>query len=321
MAEVTAIIPNWNGGDRLLRALASLREQTTPVSALVIDNGSTDDSANAAERLGAGVIRLGRNTGFAAAVNRGIRESPTPLVAIVNNDVELAPDWLGHLVAAMAEPGVSFATGKLFDANNLGVDSTFDLVARSGCAWRCGQGRPDGDLWNTERTIFSAPMTAAVFRRDVFHRVGELDERFESYLEDVDLGIRCALEGVSGRFIPAAHGTHQGSATLGKWSPAAVRLIARNQVFLVSKHYSRSWRARTIWRVITGQALWGLLALRHGAGGAWMQGKWEGMVRFGEFGAPHPRIDEVLAESEQLLHDLQKTAGLDTYWRVYFSVS
>ena len=72
-------------------------------------------------------------------------------------------------------------------------------------------------LWNQPRTIQLAPFTAAVFRAGVFERVGFLDERFESYLEDVDFGLRCAEAGLGGLYVPEAVAYHQGSATLGRW--------------------------------------------------------------------------------------------------------
>ena len=67
----------------------------------MIDNGSTDASAEAAEQAGARAIRMGSNAGFARAVNRGIAECGTEYVALVNNDIEAAPDWLSQLAAAL----------------------------------------------------------------------------------------------------------------------------------------------------------------------------------------------------------------------------
>ena len=73
--DVTVVIPNWNGGDRLTTLLKQLKDQSYPISqVLVVDNGSSDGSAEAAEHLNAKVVRLGVNRGFAAAVNVGVAE-------------------------------------------------------------------------------------------------------------------------------------------------------------------------------------------------------------------------------------------------------
>ena len=69
----TAVIPHWNRRELLETLLRSIDDQTRPFDELiVVDNGSTDDSVKFAEQRGARVIQLGRNLGFAAAVNRGI---------------------------------------------------------------------------------------------------------------------------------------------------------------------------------------------------------------------------------------------------------
>ncbi len=70
---VAAIVPHWNRRDLLDALLRNLRDQTVAFDEIiVVDNGSSDDSAALAERAGARVVRLDKNLGFAAAVNRGI---------------------------------------------------------------------------------------------------------------------------------------------------------------------------------------------------------------------------------------------------------
>src|SRR5262249_24341253 len=159
----------------------SLERQTEPASELlVIDNGSTDGAPELARQHGARVIAMGRNAGFARAVNRGIRESGTEWVAVLNSDVELAPDYF----AILRRAGAPFATGKIPSAQSPSrIDGTFDAVARSGCAARVGQGELDGPPFSQGRAIWSPPWTAAVFRAEIFTRVGFLNEAFESYLE------------------------------------------------------------------------------------------------------------------------------------------
>jgi hypothetical protein len=299
---------------------------------LVVDNGSSDESRACARRHGAEVLALDRNYGFAIAVNRGVENSQEPLVAIVNNDVELMPDWLANLSHALDESGADYACGKMYRRGSENVlDGTFDLLAASGCAWRCGSGRPDAEVWNRRRQIRFAPMTAAVFRREIFLTVGRLDEDFESYLEDVDFGLRCALAGRTGVYEPRATAVHWGSATLGVWRAGPVRLISRNQVLLLAKHFPEDWLLRYGWRVLAGQLLWGLLALKHRSGLAYLQGKWAG-VRSARAHRPSsaPRgrpaetkvgLDEILKASEEEIHSLQRESGFDSYWRAYFALT
>src|SRR5438477_138008 len=154
-ATVAAVIPTWNRRDLLEIVLNSLAAQTRPVDeVIVVDNGSTDNSAELAQRMGAKVVRLTQNLGFAAAVNRGIDATAADWIAIVNNDVTLERDWLAMLLNAAALEDVWFATGKILQAGNPDLlDGTFDEVSRAGCASRCGSGKPAGPTWNRAQRI------------------------------------------------------------------------------------------------------------------------------------------------------------------------
>jgi glycosyltransferase involved in cell wall biosynthesis len=128
---ITAVIPTFNRSALLQQAVASIEADEI----IVVDNGSTERIAP----VGARVLRLDRNYGFAYAVNRGIEAAQGDAVAIVNNDVVLSPGYLRLL----AQTGAWFATGKILQqAAPDRIDATFDLLARSGCALRAGHGAP-----------------------------------------------------------------------------------------------------------------------------------------------------------------------------------
>jgi GT2 family glycosyltransferase len=258
---------------------------------------------------------MGRNAGFAAAVNRGIRETQGEWLLILNNDVRVPPEWLETLVSAAEQDGVPYATGKLTRSGF--IEGTFDALARSACAWRCGSGKQNGAPWNVRRRIQFAPLTAALVRRSLFEEMGLLDERFESYLEDVDFGLRCAVGGYEGLYVPEAIAEHVGSATLGKWNKDTVRLLARNQLLLAEKHF----RGQPRWPIMAGQLLWGLVALRHGRGASWIAGRWAGRREAMKHPWPVPPLDDVrrvVETSEREIFELQRAAGWEFYWRVYF---
>jgi GT2 family glycosyltransferase len=317
--KISAIVPVWNGRDLLARLLATLDLQSRPAAELlIVDNGSTDGAADLARSRGARVIAMGRNAGFAAAVNRGILEATHPLVAILNTDVALAPDYLEKLAAA----GAPFATGKILSPSGL-LDGTFDLTCRGATTWRCGAGHPDGALFDRPfdrpfdqpRDITSPPWTAVLYRAEVFRQVGLLEESFESYLEDVDFGLRCAVQRITGRYVPDARAVHLGSAALGRWHPETVRRMARNQLLLAARHYT----ARHLWPVLVAQFLWGAVAVRHGRGLAWAHGKFQGLRGFA---AARPQnhqrdtelLDQVLRSNERFI----RSASQDRYWKLYF---
>ncbi len=325
---VTAVIPNWNRAALLAATLESLRAQTAPpAEIIVVDNGSTDDSVEVARAAGARVIRMDSNMGFARAVNAGIAAARAEFIAILNNDVLPEPRWLETLLTRLAPTDCGFATGKLLDASRAGViDGTWDLICRGGCAWRCGQGRPDTDVWNHARRIRFAPFTAVLFRASVFPRVGMLDDSYGSYLEDVDFGLRCALKHVDGLYVPEARASHRGSATYGAWSYDTVRLLARNQVVLIARNFPDTWILRYGWPVLVAQVLWGMLAARHGHFRACVRGKVEGAILFRALRRDRPVPDaqlfrRIVTEAENEIKALQKASGYDLFWRLYFALT
>jgi GT2 family glycosyltransferase len=317
---ISAVVPVWNGRDDLARLLASLAVQTKPAGELlIVDNGSTDGAPELAKDHGARVLAMGRNTGFAPAVNHGIRQAAGEWIAVLNSDVVLAPDYFARLTSA----DTWFATGKILSMTDRSrIDGTFDLVCRGGTAWRAGSGQLDGPKFSTARPIFSAPWTAALFRAELFRKAGLLDERFESYLEDVDFGLRCAALGLSGLYVPEAVAWHRGSASLGRWHAETVRRISRNQLLLLARHYPRQMLLRFFWPIVVAQCLWGAVALRHGRGIAWLRGKIQGLGAFAAYpqhpGTFDPRLIEHLIRSDAEIREFQQTAAPGSYWRLYF---
>ena len=316
--SISAIVPVWNGRELLERLLRTVEAQTVRADELiVVDNGSEDGAPELARQAGARVIAMGRNAGFAAAVNRGIRESRGEWIAVLNSDVELAPDYFEKL----ARSDGWFATGRILRTGTEEIDGTFDALSRGGTSWRVGSGRKDGALFGASRKIWSAPWTAALFRAELFRKIGVLEESFESYLEDVDFGVRCAFGGFDGRYIPEAVAWHRGSAALGRWHPETVRRIARNQLLLIARHYPPPLVRRWLWPIVAAQVLWGLVALRHGAGIAWTSGKLEGLKRFesvrGKTAAPEV-LEQLVYDGEQTIREMQGATGYDTYWKLYF---
>jgi GT2 family glycosyltransferase len=141
--RVTVIVLNWNGAELLGDCLRSVKSQDfKDFEAIVVDNGSTDDSADLVEREFPGfrLIRLPENTGFCHGNNVGMREAAGDLVVLLNNDAELAPSFLTRLVdAADLEPDVGmFATRILMHDRRNVFDSTGLLVYPDGADREAG---------------------------------------------------------------------------------------------------------------------------------------------------------------------------------------
>ncbi|MCW5962458.1 MAG: glycosyltransferase family 2 protein [Bryobacterales bacterium] len=334
--STTIIIPNYNGARHLSALWNSLAAQTrTPERVVLVDNGSTDSST---EHLPAFVelLALGHNHGFAAAVNRGIEAARSDYVAILNNDVVLDAEWLKNLEGALTSDEYHFACPLLISAHAVDlIDGAFDLLTRSGCAARALHNQHlDHPLANQPRTIHFPPMTAALFRRSVFDAVGPLNEMFGSYYEDVEWGLRAAVAGFAGRFVPEARATHIGSATLGAWSSHATYLISRNQLLLVASHYPDKLLRAWWWPILLGNLLYLLISLRHGQVLAALRGKTTALRRWGSIRRERNRTlepleaggctgkasleREIVMQSEQAWLAAARYSDPGTFWKLYF---
>lgn len=324
-SDVTVVIPVWNRADLLSRLLDSLSNQTlAPLEVVVIDDASTDDAPDVAARWGARVIRQTFRLGFAASVNRGITEARTDWIAVLNSDIELAPDWLAKLVESADTRDAWFASGQIRMTNDRErLDGAWDLIARSGCAWRAGHGSRITADFERPREISLVSATATLYKKALFKIAGDFSEVYESYMEDVDLSLRVAAMGMRGIYVPDAVCWHEGSGSAGKWSYYSTRQIARNQAVLIKRLYSRdlikSWRIH----IRIGQWLWALLALRNGCYRAWLHGRREGIRLNASSILPEElssRLRDVIVASEKEIQVLTRRNG-DWYWKLYFMLS
>jgi GT2 family glycosyltransferase len=244
---VAVVIPNWNGAALLPACLDALRQQTyRDHEVVVVDNGSRDDSLAVLARYPeARVLRCGRNRGFGAATNVGIRATAGPYVATLNNDAAPAPGWLAALVAAAeADPAVGMVASRMvFAARPDVLNSCGIALDRAGIAWDLLGGAPVGaDHALTEP--FGPCAGAALYRRAMLDQIGLFEERFFAYLEDVDLAWRARRAGWRCRYAPAAQVAHQHSATAGEGTAYKRYLLGRNKVWLVARNYPSA----SLWR-------------------------------------------------------------------------
>jgi glycosyltransferase involved in cell wall biosynthesis len=119
--RVSVVIPTHNGGATLAGTLTALAEQTLPAAdyeVIVVDDGSTDDTAAIAEAGGARLVRLVPNHGVAVARNRGIDAARAPVLAFTDDDCLPAPDWLEQVLAAFEDPAVDGIGGRVVPSDD-----------------------------------------------------------------------------------------------------------------------------------------------------------------------------------------------------------
>lgn len=245
MIKTTIIIPNYNGLSFMKPCFDSLKKQTGKFKLLVVDNGSTDGSVEWLKEQEIPSVFLEENTGFDGAVNVGIKAADTPYVILLNNDTTVDSHFVDALERDMERSEKIFSvSSKMIQMYRPELmDDAGDMYSILGWAYQRGVGRPE-ILYNKRRKVFSACAGAAMYRRDVFEKIGYFDELHFAYLEDIDVGYRAKLYGYDNIYCPDAVVFHVGSGTSAegsKYSSFKVRLASRNNIYLNYKNM-RGWQ-------------------------------------------------------------------------------
>ncbi len=241
--KVSVVIPNWNGIHLVGMCLDSMEKSDfEDFETIVVDNGSTDGSKEMIKEKYPWVrlVELPKNLGFAIACNEGYKASKGEYICLLNNDIEVAEDWLSELYAGMERhPECGMGTTKMmFLHDREAFYNTGDLFHIWSAGGGRGQGEKDVGQYDKEEYVFGACAGAGIYRRSFFESIGLFDEDFFIFAEDVDLNMRGQLRGLKTVYLPKAKVYHIGTATVGLYSDRYVYLCKRNDMLVLIKNYS-----------------------------------------------------------------------------------
>ncbi len=228
--RTTIVSVSYNSADVLPAMLVSVPEG---VPVVVVDNASSDRSADIGEAAGATVVRLPVNEGFGRGCNAGAALAKTEFVLFLNPDTELKPGALEaleeaadtHLDSPAFNPRIEDRNGSPY------FKRSSKLLPRA--RWM-KRGWPPGD---TEVTILSG---AAFFcRRSLFEEAGGYDSSIFLYHEDDDLALRMAKQFGPLRFVHGALVRHlEGRSSPRSVASAKIKSfhMGRSRVYAMRKH-------------------------------------------------------------------------------------
>jgi GT2 family glycosyltransferase len=266
---VVIAIPSLHRPDLTVRCIDSIQRQTLPAERwkiVVIENEAQPDGI-LPEPLPLNTIRieLPTNEGTTNSINRGMASVPSPYVLLLNNDVELAPDYLEKLLNMLeADETLGFATGKLLRATDrTRLDGAGGAMLLAGASYRLGHLDADEGQFDKPIPLLFACGAAVLYRSKALLLCGVLDADFFAYLDDLDLALRTHLIGYGGVYVPEAVAYHVGSATLGQaLHPRVAEYITRNPLYLLMKDYPKALFRLFLPRMGVYQALWFLFAMK-----------------------------------------------------------
>lgn len=253
---VSIVVPVLNGERFLAGCLNSLMRLEYPNSrreVIVVDNGSTDGSAEVAGRYPVKVIREAQR-GLPQARNRGIAESSGEIVAFTDHDCLPSLSWLEELVRGLADHNVDAAGGEIV---------AFPPQTRA--EHYEARRRP---LWQhsaLDREVAGLVFASAAVRREAFRRVGAFDPDFAGVgAEDIDWAMRFRSAGLRLTYRPRAVVLHRHRATVRQMFRQQMR-NGRGQALLARKHPAQlgwGWRRELgAWQDI-GATAWRAARLR-----------------------------------------------------------
>lgn len=182
---ITAVIPAYRAATLVVEAVESLQAQTLPpVEIIVVDDGSEDGTAEAAERAGARVIRQ-PNGGPASARNTGIRAATTEWIALLDADDAARPTRFAVQAPLTTDPAVAvvFAAHHVEGKRPSPTPPPIDFAA----------------LWHRNYV----PTSTVLLRRSAWESLGGFDEARELIgVEDYNFWLRLAHAGWGFRRVP-----------------------------------------------------------------------------------------------------------------------
>lgn len=245
--KASVLLVSWNGREHLEVCLDALARQVAPAipwDCWVLDNGSTDGTVEwlRMRHPDVRVIASPVNLGFCAGYNRLVSATDADLVLFLNNDTQPAPEWLGEMVAAIADApaDVAAAAGLMVDWSGERLDFGRGVMTFDGHAFQLDSGRPLHSVTlpaSAEEQLFACAGNMIV-RRESFLAAGGFDEQFFAYYDDVDLGWRLWSGGERIVSAPRAVVRHRSAGTsdrLGMYNRGF--LFERNAFLTAYKNY------------------------------------------------------------------------------------
>jgi GT2 family glycosyltransferase len=286
VAEVAAVIVNFNAGQDLRRALQSIADELAgrDWEGVVVDNASTDGSDAIAGEFAPRVtlLRNADNVGFGRGVNQGVAASSAPVVLVMNPDCRLVAgairvlerELYAHDTCAVVGPRILDPDGSVQGSARGDPDMFTGLFGRTTLLRRVLPGLPvsrrnvvvedairDGQASVPVDWLSGACMLA---RRDAFDRAHGFDERYFLYWEDADLCRRLRTLGYQVRYVPGATAIHWVGRSSRRVRAFAIRAFHESAYLYYSTHNARGAMhpKRLIARALLSARCWVQLRLK-----------------------------------------------------------
>jgi GT2 family glycosyltransferase/glycosyltransferase involved in cell wall biosynthesis len=243
--KVSIVIVSWENCQLTRQCLESVLQKSVHpnLEVIVVDNGSKDGSVEMLAGLSDERVRVlfnRENAGFAAANNQALRVATGSYVVLLNNDTVVPRGWLPRLLRHVDDPAIGLVVAVTnFSGNESRIDVPYDSIADMSQFAERYMHDHDGEHFD----IRVAAMYCVAMRRDVYDRVGPLDEQFViGMFEDDDYSHRVRLAGFRVVCAEDAFVHHIGQASFSKLDAQAYDLLWKRNQAAFEKKWGVPWQ-------------------------------------------------------------------------------
>lgn len=240
--QVSIITVNYKQAEVTLALLDSLQQITyTNIEVIVVDNGSNDGSVEKISQHAPWVklIASSRNLGFAGGNNLGLTEAKGELMLFINNDVEVAPDFLEPLVEAIQQPNVGAVSPKIkfyYNPETIQYAGSTPLNYLTMRNRAIGFAEQDNGQHDKPRQTAFAHGAAMLVSRAVVNKVGPMYDGYFLYYEELDWCEHIRKAGYTIMYEPRSVIYHKESISTGKQSPLKTYYLNRNRLLFLKRN-------------------------------------------------------------------------------------
>lgn len=267
MIKIGIVIVNWNGWQDTVECISSLQKISIPhdwhVEIVVVDNASTDESLGKIKKeiqkykkdnSGIIMIESERNRGFSGGNNLGIElllGKKCDYVVLLNNDTFVDKGFLTHLINGAIGQNYQIAGPKIYFAPGFEYHGQYSKEEKGKVIWYAGGMIDWNNVYSTHRGVDMVDVgqfntstqtgfisgCCMLVKREVFETIGQLDDNYFMYLEDVDFCIRARKAGFKLGFVPDSVVWHKNAQSSDK--PGSITHIyyqTRNRMIFGMKY-------------------------------------------------------------------------------------
>ena len=246
--KTSIIILNYNGGKLIETCIKSVFNNSMNFELILIDNNSSDNSQIICKRKFPEIMLYEneQNIGLTAR-NIGINKAKGEFIVFLDSDTVVEKEWLKNLIQSFKKHGKGLYQPKILEKQNKKIISSCgNMINIFGFGFARERGKEDNLEFEEFSKIGYTSGACTFSSLSTIKKIGDIDEIFFAYHDDLEYGWRASLLGIDSFFEPKSKIYHRVSLTLKKSSKEKIFLTERNRLICLNTLYSK----KTLYKIL-----------------------------------------------------------------------